>query len=180
MGAVLSMRQNELDILAYGVRLGNEDSSSKLYFTLKRYLNEIITSRSIPGMTAGDIYHEIYIDIVTKISQWREESSFGTWCYPLAQRKIIDLWRSTQTAKRCTLDCATSIDQPVNHGPRHGNCLRELIAKDSGDIGSNAAMVEDVSGLLAKVRSRGVLSEYEEEALYCSVRVGRFVRLLRK
>lgn len=76
-------------------RQGNEDAFSCLY---DRYLPKIYKKVwfKIPAEYVEDVTHEIFIQVIRSLDNFRSESKFSTWLWTISQRQIADFYRSKQ------------------------------------------------------------------------------------
>lgn len=44
---------------------------------------------------AGELFHEVWINVIRARGDWQPRARFATWLYRIAHNRLIDWWRST-------------------------------------------------------------------------------------
>ena len=123
---LLEMDDTQLVELA---KQGNQEAFSCLY---DRYLPKVYKTVwfKIPSEYVEDITHEIFLQVIRSLANFRGESQFSTWLWTLSQRQIVDFYRSKQWKNtRFELEQET-IDDFENH----------FSCPDSPDIDTNIVL----------------------------------------
>lgn len=83
---------------------GDTDSFGLL---VDRYSTRVfgLVSKVAPGgIEASDIVQEIFVRAFTSLSRFDGRSSFGTWLYSLAYRRVIDLCRASAASRTVSIN----------------------------------------------------------------------------
>ena len=79
---------------------GDADAVSSIVKALERPLYSIAIRMLVDRSDAEDATQEALIRIVTRLAQFRGESSFRTWAYRIAVRRVLDFREQRAAAKR--------------------------------------------------------------------------------
>lgn len=104
------------DILIAAAKNGDERALEMLFERYRRPLYAFI-SRMLNGdcMTADDIFQELWIKVLNKLSAYREDGKFAAWLFRVARNQVLEHFRREKS--RSKIGCVTDdgeLPEPVS------------------------------------------------------------------
>ena len=97
--SALSAASDEL--LTAAARGGDESAMAMLYERYKRplyaYLNRMLNN---DAMTADDIFQDLWIKVIKKLPEYREDGRFSAWLFRVARNQVMEHFRREKSRSR--------------------------------------------------------------------------------
>ena len=85
---------------------GDEEAFSRLINRYKGPLFAYLFRLSGDRNAADDIFQEVFIKVVRKLSSYREQERFSAWLFTVAHHAVMDHFRSVSRRREDSLDAA--------------------------------------------------------------------------
>ena len=108
MNNTVQKEANEVgdDLLAAAAAHGSEEAVEQLYYRYRRplyaYLNRMLNNDS---MTADDMFQDLWIKVMNKLSAYHEDGKFAAWLFRIARNQVLEHFRREKS--RSKIGCVT-------------------------------------------------------------------------
>lgn len=97
---------------------GDKQALAALYRALEQPVFRFIRSRLNDPFEAGDILHDVFMDVWRSAGRFEGRSKVQTWIFGIAYRKVIDAHR-----RRGRVDVTDEFDDQIDDSPDAEACL---------------------------------------------------------
>ncbi|MEM7074103.1 MAG: sigma-70 family RNA polymerase sigma factor [Pseudomonadota bacterium] len=101
-------------------RVAQDDRAAfaALYAALEKPVFRFIASKMNDFSEAGDIHHDVFMEIWRSAGRFEGKSTVKTWVFGIAYRKTMDYFR-----KHARIDLTDELDEQVDESPNPEMCL---------------------------------------------------------
>jgi RNA polymerase sigma-70 factor (ECF subfamily) len=129
------------ELLTAAARGGDESAMAMLYDRYRRplyaYLNRMLNNDT---MTADDIFQDLWIKVIKKLPEYREDGRFSAWLFRVARNQVLEHFRREKSRSRIG---AVTDDGEL---PERGT-----ISTDPGSLVSTEDLKERLEALLQEM-----------------------------
>ncbi|CAD0186759.1 Sigma-K factor [Ruegeria sp. THAF57] len=112
------MNNAQLNALLQAVAGGDKTALAGLYRALEKPVYRFIASKMNDPFEAGDILHEVFMEVWRSAGKFEGRSAVKTWVFGIAYRKTMDHFR-----KHKRISPSDDLPEQVDEGPDAVACL---------------------------------------------------------